>query len=1409
MNAKIRMIDPGMKIGQTIVYAWSCPYDDHKGYLKIGKTERNLPKRGDDSSDNSECLINAAKKRILEDTKTGGFKHTVVFATLFKYEIISNDGSVPDIDDMVRAVLKKSGFHEANFDVEAGDEWVECDVNAVKAAVRAVNEGRTALNPKEIKELRNIPPIRFYPHQKECLEWTKKMFKKHDDLLWEIKPRGGKTVTAIKITQLMGFKKTLVYTSRPDVNQEWKDAFDKIFASEGGDSKWQYGSRAGIGVSDFDELMKWSDNGNVIWFASTQFLRRTDETTTAEVRKQILDTEWDFVIIDEAHEATLTELGQEVENKAKKEHTKILKLSGTPFNLLDRYSKDEVFTFDYNEEMKRKTEWNEKKEGYANPYARMPQIHLRTVELASIIKCFKSDDNAFSFKEFFRTKPETLEFVYEEEVRKFLDLLRNEDKESFYPYCSSHNCGAFRHTLWVLPGVNAGKALSKLLQNHEFFKNYEIINVCGDGDEEKPSIQATKEVRNGIMNYWKRDKFGTITLSCGKLTTGVTIPEWTGVLMLKGGNTTDAKLYLQTAFRVQGPYDSPEGIRKTSCYVFDFAPDRALTILCTICQANKNGDKAASKQEAKKLLKFFPVLSYNGNSLIEHNVDTLFRWYNQAAAERVKANGCDDNRLYNWDKINEAANSDAILDEINRNWGGKKSGTNTKHTVNAQGADGNETKSAIRWTCPNCGKKDIVELTCPHCGTSRPKSRWLCSCGHANYDSKFCGECGKPKPEIPKDESKERANKLIKTLRNISIRIPLLAFGVDVKSDEEFRLDNFASLIDDKSWAEFMPEGFPKETNGDTLGFDYFKQFIDEDIFVIICTETRKELKEADDLLPEERVKALINIIGTFKNPAKETIITPWPVVNLHMGETIGGEVFYDIEGQDFHRALPNPMLIDHVGKGVLADIHTDVLWDREARVLEINSKSGVYPLFLAYSMYRIHSSQDGGKTFEVDVWKRILEKNIYVLCQTEMAVKITNRVLRGFHLDWKTNCVYKENLIESFLERYNSEKESINEINTPEFWGSKDKEMIKFTLAASNPPYQGSSHAQIYPLFYHTAIEVADVVSMIFPSNWQEASKKSAKGLSRMNNEIVKKDSQIVFIDNRKDVFDGIAGASDTNIILWKREYDNGLSGAQKVYIEGKNPSYITFNIEVDDIERKPELVELFTCVQTIEGENFTPFEMSKFDIFRVPSNIFKHSHAGDFSEQRTANDDIKVWGIEGKRIEKYHLNDFELKEIKKKNGSVDHEDYVSKSTGFKFRNHSFFNRYKIIIPLLWGNMDKGTGIGGSYADIAIAEPKDICSYSYNVCGGSDTRDDAVRIAKYMLTKFFRALLAYNKMGKHATSETFLAIPTQDFHEDWWDESIAQIDEHLFDKYNVPDNIRTFVRNNIQTRSEDNIINL
>ena len=191
MKAKYQMIDPGMRIGYTIIYAWSCPYEDHKGFLKVGQTERFYPKRDDDIRENSECLRKAAEVRILEDTKTAGIKFNIEYVTLLCYQI-EGDGELPKFDFMVRKVLNNSGFNKAEFDHEAGIEWVICEVNAVKAAVKAVKENRSALYPEEVKNLKDIPPIRFYPHQKECLKWTQQQFKKHSDLLWEIKPRGGK-----------------------------------------------------------------------------------------------------------------------------------------------------------------------------------------------------------------------------------------------------------------------------------------------------------------------------------------------------------------------------------------------------------------------------------------------------------------------------------------------------------------------------------------------------------------------------------------------------------------------------------------------------------------------------------------------------------------------------------------------------------------------------------------------------------------------------------------------------------------------------------------------------------------------------------------------------------------------------------------------------------------------------------------------------------------------------------------------------------------------------------------------------------------------------------------------------------------------------------------------------------------
>lgn len=186
-----------------------------------------------------------------------------------------------------------------------------------------------------------------------------------------------------------------------------------------------------------------------------------------------------------------------------------------------------------------------------------------------------------------------------------------------------------------------------------------------------------------------------------------------------------------------------------------------------------------------------------------------------------------------------------------------------------------------------------------------------------------------------------------------------------------------------------------------------------------------------------------------------------------------------------------------------------------------------------------------------------------------------------------------------------------------------------------------------------------------------------------------------------------------------------------------------------------------------------------------------------------------LEFGGLMIKRIVKYHINDFEEIPHRKKDGTIDRIDMVSKSTGFKFRKTGGYNTYKVLIPRIWGNMSASSGIGGAYAELPVAGRYDVCSETYNYGGITDSQEHADYVAKYAFTKFFRALLFYYKNSKHTSYDAFLAIPSQDFHEEWWSETIAEIDERLFDKYNVPEPIRSFVRNNIQTRTEENIVNL
>ncbi|HPX28049.1 MAG TPA: DEAD/DEAH box helicase, partial [Treponemataceae bacterium] len=329
-------------------------------------------------------------------------------------------------------------------------------------------------------------------------------------------------------------------------------------------------------LEEGEKLVKNSTTGSYIYFASIQDMRGSEIVGGKFEKNEILfSIDWDLIIIDEAHEGTQTELGKRVLAYCKKQYTKELHLSGTPFNLMDDFKEDEIFTWDYVMEQQAKSDWDILHKGDPNPYACLPKMNIFTYNLGKLFNEYADADIAFNFKEFFRVDEDGI-FIHEGNINQFLNLLSKEDPDSNYPYSKKEYRENFRHSLWMIPGVREAKALSVLLQQHPVFGCFTIVNVAGDGDEEIDSSNALRAVEKAITK--NPENTYTITLSCGRLTTGVSVKPWTACFMLSGSYNTAASAYMQTIFRVQTPAVI-NGKQKEECFVFDFAPDRTLKVI--------------------------------------------------------------------------------------------------------------------------------------------------------------------------------------------------------------------------------------------------------------------------------------------------------------------------------------------------------------------------------------------------------------------------------------------------------------------------------------------------------------------------------------------------------------------------------------------------------------------------------------------------------------------------------------------------------------------------------------------------------------------------------------------------------------------------------------------------------------
>lgn len=388
-----------------LIYVFRINDKNHIGYLKIGDATIHTCKSFDQLPPNSHYLNYAAKKRIDEYTATAGIVYELLYTEIAVYK--NNDSSSKKFgkilafrDHDVHSVLKRSEIVNKHFDTnKTQNEWFKCDLETAKLAIKAVKGGKSALDNSSISFDKN--PIIFRPEQMEAIDKTLKQFKKGDRMLWNAKMRFGKTLTALEVAKRSSFCRTIIITHRPVVSDGWYEDFSKIFYDT---DKYEFGSKS-HGKS-IEELIK--SGKNFVYFASMQDLRGSEQVGgNFDKNNIIFKINWDFVVVDEAHEGTKTKLGQSVLQAVIKPDdkghvTKTLELSGTPFNLLIDYEDNEIYTWDYIMEQEAKQEWALHHFGDPNPYEELPKMNIYTYHLEETFKNYMDlEDKAFNFREFF------------------------------------------------------------------------------------------------------------------------------------------------------------------------------------------------------------------------------------------------------------------------------------------------------------------------------------------------------------------------------------------------------------------------------------------------------------------------------------------------------------------------------------------------------------------------------------------------------------------------------------------------------------------------------------------------------------------------------------------------------------------------------------------------------------------------------------------------------------------------------------------------------------------------------------------------------------------------------------------------------------------------------------------------
>lgn len=626
------------------IYAYTTPtVTDNEGWIKIGYTERD------------------PEKRIREQTHTAHIKADILWTGQASYTQEPDKGKP----------FKDHDFHNFlsyhSIERRPKTEWFYFNGTPNKSKVlfdKFVQHDTSGYQPGQGQD------YTLRQEQEEAVLKTLTYFENHPNskFLWNAKPRFGKTLTTYDLVCRLGATNVLIVTNRPAIANSWYDDFDRFIAAK---TDYKFVSetdalkdRPTLSHQDFQDYIRQNldkvDDLKRIAFISLQDLKGSVFMGGSYNKlKWVTDTPWDILVIDEAHEGVDTLKTDTAFDKIKRQFT--LHLSGTPFKALAKgdFTEDEIFNWSYADEQTAKQTWSPSAE-MENPYETLPQLNMFTYQMSHMITDQveqgveldgENMDYAFDLNEFFATKDDG-QFYHEDAVRAWLDTLSRNEK---YPFSTKELRNELKHTFWLLDRVASAKALKKLLEEHPIYENYEIVLAAGDGKSgedqaNQTNLKALDKVRKAIK---ENDK--TITLSVGQLTTGVTIPEWTGVLMLS--NIKSPSLYMQAAFRAQNPYSwtdaSGQHYRKEQAYVFDFAPERTLILFdefannLSLATASGGGTSATREENIRELLNFFPVIAEDKEGkMVEIDAKQVMTIPRQIKATEVLKRGFMSNLLF-------------------------------------------------------------------------------------------------------------------------------------------------------------------------------------------------------------------------------------------------------------------------------------------------------------------------------------------------------------------------------------------------------------------------------------------------------------------------------------------------------------------------------------------------------------------------------------------------------------------------------------------------------------------------------------------------------------------------------------------------------------------------------------------